>query len=895
MTDPDPMRELFRSEALTHTAAIDAALATLAADPTRAASCEPLESAAAQILGAARIVGVGAAATLAHAAEGLFAAARRGTRTLDPAALAALGEATRAIRALAESGDDAVTQVEAEALAARLGAAPAESPSPTPPAAAPPSQVASLLEMFREEVKSLCGVLAEGLLDLEQDATDPRRLEPLMRAAHSIKGAARIVGVDPAVDLAHALEELLVAAQRGEVAVVSADIDLLLHAVDLLTQLAAADLAAWGTANKPAVNAAVAALEARLTGTPAPTLLPAPPPVLPPAPPSAPVAAAAAAVPEASPPPSPAAAEPEVLDRVVRISALSLTRLLSLAGESLVEARWLQPFARSLQRLKTFQNHLADALDDLHLELAPAGRDATPNDRAAGASDDARRRLGDCRRLLGERIDEFERHASRSDDLNSRLYREVIASRMRPFGDGTHGLGRMVRDVARQLGKKVHFEVSGHDTDVDRDILDKLEAPLGHMLRNALDHGLESPEERRRVGKPEAGTLRVEARHQAGMLNIRVTDDGRGIDLDRLRRKVVERKLTSADLAGRLSDGELLDFVFLPGFSTAETITDISGRGVGLDAVQAMAQAVGGLIRVHTRLGAGVTFELQLPITLSVMRAVLVTIGDEPFAWPLNRTDRLIKLDVAAIETLEGKPHFACDGRHVGLVSGRQVFECGGPPDAPDSLWVVLIGDRTHQYGLIVNGFLGEQDLVVRPLDARLGKVPNVAAAAVLDDGSPVLIVDVDDVIRSASMLVQEGKLRRPRPQRVAVKRKRVLVVDDSAIVREAERQLLAGRGYEVELAVDGVDGLNAVRQGGYDLVVSDIDMPRMTGLEFVRAVRADPAVQSLPVVIVSYKDRDEDRKRGLAVGANAYLTKSSFHDGRFLEAVEDLIGPPER
>ena len=215
MTDPDPMRELFRSEALTHTATIDAALTALAADPSRVASCEPLESAAAQILGAARIVGVGAAATLALAAEELFAAARRGTRRLDPAALAALGEVTRAIRALAESGDDAVTPVEAEALAARLGAAsaPAALPPPAPSVVAPlPTQGASLLEMFREEVKTLCGVLGEGLIQLEQDATDPRLIEPLMRAAHSIKGAARIVGVDLAVDLAHVLEELLVAA-----------------------------------------------------------------------------------------------------------------------------------------------------------------------------------------------------------------------------------------------------------------------------------------------------------------------------------------------------------------------------------------------------------------------------------------------------------------------------------------------------------------------------------------------------------------------------------------------------------------------------------------------------------------------------------------------------------
>ena len=219
------------------------------------------------------------------------------------------------------------------------------------------------------------------------------------------------------------------------------------------------------------------------------------------------------------------------------------------------------------------------------------------------------------------------------------------------------------------------------------------------------------------------------------------------------------------------------------------------------------------------------------------------------------------------------------------------------PPETKreDDLTVVVVSDRFHQYGLLVDDFLGEQDLVVRPLDARLGKLPNVNAAALLDDGSPVLILDVDDLARSAAGLVQDGRLRHERTARtVAVRKRRVLVVDDSAIVREAERQLLLGRGYDVDLAVDGQDGLNALKQGDYDLVVSDIDMPRMTGLEFVRAIRLEPRIQSLPVVIVSYKDRDDDRLRGLQAGANAYLTKSSFHDGKFLDTIEDLIGPAE-
>jgi len=867
---PAPLRTLFRTEVLAHAAVLVEALASPSPGPA-----EALERAAQQMQAAARIVGSDAAADLARAVEESLSAVRREARSFDRVLGERLSAAVQALQRVAEAAVDPDAPAPDAAALGRLAAdLAAQATSPPGPvtetergrklAAPADGHAATLLELFREEVRSLSQVLSDGLLTLEEDATDPRRLEPLMRAAHSIKGAARIVDCPPAVALAHAMEELLVAGQAGQVRLGPADIDPLLAGVDMLARLADAHLPTWAAENAAPVADAVAQLDARRTGRPAPAPLAVPPR------PAAPL----------SPPPVAVVAEPADADRVVRISAQSLTRLLGLAGESLVEARWLQPFARSLGRLKKQHDHLAQALADLPAEVAGPARQV----------------LAACREGLAGRIDEFEEHARQSDDLNSRLYREVIASRMRPFADGTHGLARMVRDVARQLGKAVRFEVLGQATDVDRDILDKLETPLGHLLRNALDHGLEPPADRAAAGKPDVAALTLEARHQAGVLNIRVRDDGRGIDLDRLRRKVVERRLTTPDLAGRLSETELLDFLFLPGFSTADSVTDVSGRGVGLDAVQAMAQAVGGAVRVHTRLGRGTTFELQLPITLSVMRAVLVEVAGDPFALPLNRTDRLLRLPPGEVRTLEGKPHFDVDGRHVGLVPARQVFELPAPrPTGDGDLAVVLIGDRSHQYGLVVDGFLGEQDLVVRPLDPRLGRVPNVAAAAVLDDGSPVLILDVDDVIRSAAGLAQDGKLRHQRPVAVAARRvKRVLVVDDSAIVREAERQMLQGRGYEVELAVDGADGLTAVVRGGYDLVVSDIDMPRMTGLEFVRAVRADPRFVSLPVVIVSYKDRPEDKARGLDAGANYYLTKSSFHDGRFLAAVEELIGPPD-
>ena len=485
-----------------------------------------------------------------------------------------------------------------------------------------------------------------------------------------------------------------------------------------------------------------------------------------------------------------------------------------------------------------------------------------------------------------------------ADDLSTRLYREVISSRMRPFRDGVQGLPRLVRDLARQLGKRVQLEIQGETTEVDRDILERLDAPLNHLVRNALDHGLETPDQRQAAGKPEVCRLRIEAAHSAGLLSITVSDDGRGIDLDRLRTKVVQRGHTSTEVAERLTDAELLDFLFLPGFSTAAQVSEISGRGVGLDVVHTMVQTVGGRIHIHTEPGRGTSFQVQLPVTLSVLRAVVVDIAGEPYAFPHNRIDRVIRVARDELRSLENRHYFEVDGQNVGIVMARQILQLEGPEPVGDDLLIVLLGERAARYGLVVDALLGEQDLVIRPMDRRLGKVPNLHAAAILDDGSPVLIVDPDDLRRSIEKLLQDSRLQRagtPAAQQVERLRKRVLVVDDSITVREVERQLLANQGYLVEVAVDGMEGWNLVREGQFDLVISDIDMPRMDGLELVRRIKADARLQALPVVIVSYKDRDEDRLRGLEAGANHYLTKSSFHDDTLIQAVRELIGDAER
>ena len=914
MTEPedeiDPMLTLFRAEVRDQTAALSRGLLAVDRDPNIVSE---LAQAAHILRGAARIVNLDLAARLAAGLESLFSAIVAGQRTLGPS------EADVCQRAVTRFGElehtDPTTwatdhAADVEALIAafngqdRLASVLRTDANPPPPKPEPiafttvslpavvdaesplPNIDPTLLELFREEVRSHAAGLSSGLLELEREPTNPQRIEPLMRAAHSLKGACRIVGLDAAVELAHELEDVFVAAQAGKVRITPAGIDSFLRAADVLAALGDGAPGQWIATHRTEVtelrNAALAIKRGE-----------APPERVQPIVVEEPKPVVAANLPEAKAIPTHTTTEsaaPPVEESVVRVTAQSLNRLMSLAGESLVQARWLQPFASSLLELKKLQDQIAARLDAVAQGL-PTG---PASDRANAVVTDARELSARCRQVLADRIGEFEDHAGQAEDLNSRLYREVIVSRMRPFSDGAHGFPRLVRDTARRLGKQVRFDLIGQTTEVDRDILEKLEAPLTHLLRNAVDHGMETPDVREAAGKPAEGVVRVEARHRGGMLSIAVSEDGGGIDVEMLRRKIAERGLTTADMASRMTDAELLEFLFLPGFSTAAKVTEVSGRGVGLDVVQDTLRKVGGSVQISTTLGKGTTFHLMLPLTLSVVRAVLVEVAGEPYAFPHNRIDRLIRVPWSDVRSLQHRQFVTVDGRNVGLVLASQLLDLTDQPTPPGAdLPVLLLSDVGGTYGLIVDAFRGEQDLVVRPLDSRLGKVPNVSAAAILDDGSPVLIADVEDLIRSMDQYIQTGTLRRcdPATAQTTIK-KRVLVVDDSITVREVQKQTLRTRGYEVEVAVDGQDGWNMLRADRFDLVVSDVDMPRMTGLELVRRIRDDAKMREIPVVIVSYKDREEDRLRGLEAGANYYLTKSSFHDDSFMEAVVALIGP---
>jgi len=731
-----------------------------------------------------------------------------------------------------------------------------------------------ILGLFRQEVDEQSTRISQLLLRLEQE---PERLDliaPVMRAAHSIKGAARAVRLEPVVTLAHALEDRLSAAQRQPHGVDEALIEYCLATTDLLR-----DFARQGSN-----EVLEARLQRLLSRAAAPVAAATPSPVAPQLPPE--TLTSMPPAPTAAPAPTYIAAEDG--DPVLRIKASLVGRLIALAGSGVVGAHRLRPFADRQQRLRQTVAQLGRLVDDLHHRLGAP----TPASAVGADLGELRRQLASARQHTQSWIDDFTDYARESFDLNERIFQAASLTRLRPFRDLVLGYPRMVRDLARQLGKRARLTIVGENLEVDRDVLEKLDAPLTHLLRNALDHGIEPAAARLAAGKPEEGQLRIWATHRAGMLAIDISEDGAGIDLARVRARLVENGRLSADAAAALSEQALREHLFAPGFTTRTEVTEVSGRGVGLDVVRESIERLEGSVRLTTRMGHGTTFHLLVPISRAVTRALAVRTASEVYAFPSLRIDRVVRGERSDIVSEEGLQYLPLAGRNIGLVPLAELLDLGVTRSQSERLDVVVVEHQGRLVGFVVDEFLGEYDLATRPLDPRLGRVADVGAIALLTDGTPVVLLDVDDLMRSALGRERATLAASAQPaDGSGARRKRVLVVDDSISVRELERQLLAGRGFEVEVAVDGVDAWTRLRDESFDLLITDVDMPRMNGIELTRSIKQDPRLRSLPVVIVSYRDRPEDRRRGLEARADSYLTKSDFQDEGFLKLVHQLIG----
>jgi two-component system sensor histidine kinase and response regulator WspE len=925
------LMDLFRMEAENQCNQLSEDLLALEKDPTAAELLESLMRASHSVKGAARVVELHQAVQIAHAMEDVFVAAQENKISLDQDAIDLLLKGIDMLSTISKVTDDEIENFFDQKLAdiesltqsfsalgkATLPSSQSLAEKDVPVEIIPPATIAepevipslpidlsdmSMLDLFRMEADNYCKELSDAIIALENNPSDTELLESMMRTAHSMKGAAKIVGLNAAVGLAHAMENIFLSAKNKKILLEKRDIDNLMKSTGFLKTIAkisTTDSETWFTEHHSEIDELIKDLAViDTTKQPLKTHLtqrePATTDKSPEFPPSAADPVQKKETPQKSKKtdinkPARRKDDKEGI-RAIRVSAQNMEKIMGLAGESLIESRWLPTFSKDLLQLKYRQDELYASIDKIRDNLQTKDSDEITRNLI----NDLLHKLELCRSTLTQDMEVLEDHARHATNISHRLYKEIVTSKMRPFSEGIMGFTRMVRDVARELKKEVNLEIIGSDTMVDRDILDKIEAPLNHMIRNALDHGIELPDDRIAMGKPAKGTIKLEARHSAGMLSITVSDDGQGVDLEKLRHAVVEKNLCIPDMAADLSEQELLEFLFLPNFSTKKNVSKVSGRGVGMDVVHSVISEIRGKIRSSTKLNEGSSFELQLPLTLSVLRALLTEVNGESYAFPLVSIDHVLQLTPDQIQEVEGRQYFTSNARRVGLVSAQQIFKTDIPTKTKDeSIYVIVFSDRMNVYGLTVDKLHGVRDLVVQRLDPRLGKIKDINSASILEDGTPVLIIDVEDVFRSLDQLISGNRLMRigGEDDYKGSKTKRILVADDSITVREVERKMLTSKGYEVDVAVDGMDAWNTVRTNHYDLVVTDIDMPRMNGFELVSLIKNDPNLQSIPVIIVSYKDRKEEKNRGLEVGADFYLTKGSFQDKALINAVFDLIG----
>ena len=893
----ESMLDLFVLEVDTHSKKIVTITNDLGKQDDITTGYESLINATRAIKGAAKLVHIDIASNLVESIENVFSSLQEKSTKLDTDATTTIINSITLLKNIANlsvdelntPSDDLVNAIEKTQQQFKklvsiddkhkpetTSTTPLETES-TPPVGTVHFEVtdpidSEMFSLFLIELLNSLQVIGNNLLDIEDNPEDKNLLEAMMRAAHSIKGAARMIGIEAVVKLSHSMEDVFVAAQNNKINLAKDTIDHLFVCVDILKKLedrSSIEVKNWSEESTESVHQYIHVLRLIQSGASAPI-------------PKLKVTTKTTS-PDFEKKPKPNT------ENIVRVSADRINKLVGLAGELTVTTNWVREYSDSMLQLKRKHNEILDQVERLRSLLD----DSCHTEVERKLVTDLQHNAENYRESLTTHIFSLDNFDRRSSSLSSQINHEVISSRMRPFSDSTQGYKRMVRDISSSLNKKVTLEIHGENTAVDRDILEKLDAPLNHMIRNAIDHGIESPEDRLAKGKPEIGTITINASHQAGRLLIQVKDDGRGVDIENLRKKILGKKLVNEQMAESLSKTELLDFLFLPSFSTRSEVTELSGRGVGLDIVHSALQEIRGKLHADTEIDNGMEINMELPLTLSVIRSLLVKIENELYAFPLAKIQSLFTIKKQDISILEDKQYITINNKHIGLIHCAQILGEQTKKSNDEQIPVIIIGDWNMSYGLVVDELIGEKSLALRTLNKKLGKIKDISAAALTDDGEPVLVFDTDDLLQSIQDIISGKNLYKIGAinEFDTSSIKRVLIVDDSLTVREIEKKLLESKGYIVDVAVDGVDGWNIVRNGNYDLVISDVDMPRMNGIELIKLIKADISLSTLPVMMVSYKDRAEDKQKGLEAGADYYLTKGSFHDDTLVEAVVDLIG----
>ncbi|MHB8724040.1 MAG: hybrid sensor histidine kinase/response regulator [Casimicrobiaceae bacterium] len=735
---------------------------------------------------------------------------------------------------------------------------------------------------FKVEAEEHLQSITAGLLELERaSASDVRRkiIETVFRAAHSLKGAARSVDFTDIESLCQSLEDTFASWKRQGSAPSTTALDQLHRTLSAVTaSMSAAE--ASRRASPPA---------AQSTFRPPATHLDVSGPV--------PVEAVAA---------TPVAERRAFsTEETVRISVAKLDARLAKAEELLTAKLTTGQRVGDLRAL----THSFEAWRNEWAAVEPEARTLRQaNDRPVPGRADHPGNLG-VARLLGfldwnlEHLKSLEskmaavtRAAEQDRYAVGKLVDDLLEDSKKllllPFATLAAPLPKLVRDLCRDQGKEADLTIRGEDVEIDKRILEEMKDPLMHLLRNSIDHGIELPDERARQGKPSRAAITLAVTQVEGnKVQLFLSDDGAGIDTGKVIESAVKHGLVSAGDAGRLGEAEAQALIFRSEVSTSPIISQLSGRGLGLAIVREKAEKLGGEVSVESHPGRGTAFRIIMPMTRATSRGILVEAAGRLLVVPTAQVDRVARARPDDIQTVEGRETISIDGRAVVLVQLANVLEL--PPaermDAPAAgAPVIILGDGDQRVAFAVDAVLDEQEVLVKPLRKPLSRVRNVAAATVLGSGQVAPILNVADLLKSARKVASASTRVVGGTKSSEVRA--VLVAEDSITSRMLIKSILESAGYRVKTAVDGMEAFTLLRAEKFDLVVSDVEMPRLNGFDLTARIRADKKLTELPVVLVTALETREDRERGIDVGANAYLVKSSLDQSNLLEAVRRLV-----
>ncbi|HCJ66783.1 MAG TPA: hypothetical protein DHV62_05510 [Elusimicrobia bacterium] len=705
-------------------------------------------------------------------------------------------------------------------------------------------------EAFRASVEESLQKLSQGILLLEKEPSNKSLLEEIQREAHTLKGSVNMLGWNSIGKIVHQIEGLLTEFTEKRQYFNSAIADLLLATLDIIDLLIESEVS--GEESGIDVEGICSELEKAKTELPTGEKIA--------------VSQQREKISKISAP-----------EETIRIHTDKIDNLISLIGELTISQmnaqEWLNKFSQLIPLVKEID------------------------------------RLKVNKELTEGILTIFREHSDSISSLEllvKKLEETAMSLRMLPISAITTYFPRTVRDLAREYNKKVELEIKGAETELDKKILEMVKDPLLHILRNAVAHGIEKPEERIAQGKPERGRITLNTYQEGDHVYVEIEDDGEGIEVNKVKEIALKKGLVSIEEIKGLTDEELVYLIFKPGFTTTETVTEVSGRGVGLDVVKKnITENLIGQVKVETKVGQGTKFILILPLTLAVIHALLVEVNKEVFAFPATNIELIIRVKPEEILQVEGREAVRINERTVPVVKLAEVlklpFEERVSSDnlvnkgTNKKMPVVVVNYAGQRIGFIVDRLVNEQDMVIRNLSEPIRKVKNIIGATILGAGEPVLILHIPELMDSAQVLPAGTKnsfgIENSPKDTPPESDHTILLVEDFFTTRELEKSVLESWGYHVDIATNGEEALKKIALRKYDLVITDIQMPHIDGFTLCEKLKGDERYKDIPIIIVSALEKEEEKRKGLTVGADVYITKSAFEQKILIEAIERLIG----